>query len=88
MIFDFTASSTFELTASAGTPIWVVEADDGSGWVKVSDGRKEGLVPSSYLQMNSAPPAVKPSTGARGAKAQGGKTGSRLEEPVFFSFHR
>lgn len=65
VIFDFTGSSTFELSASAGTPIWIVEADDdGSGWMKVTDGKKAGLVPSSYLQLNA--PGVNPaaSTGA------------------------
>lgn len=34
-----------------GTIVRVVEADDGSGWVKVSDGAGDsGLVPASYLE--------------------------------------
>ncbi|KAF8318394.1 hypothetical protein DL93DRAFT_2075793 [Clavulina sp. PMI_390] len=53
VVFDFTASSTFELTASAGTPVWLVDGDDGSGWMKVSDGTKEGLVPSAYLKITA-----------------------------------
>ena len=38
----------------AGTPVQVVEEDDGSGWVKVSDGRKSGLVPASYLNKDES----------------------------------
>lgn len=50
-IFDFAASSSFELNVTEGTVVRVVEEDDGSGWVKVadSDGEK-GLVPATYLE--------------------------------------
>lgn len=81
VLFDFTASSTFELTATAGTPVWLMEKDDGSGWMKVSDGRKDGLVPSSYLQMNTAAPTAKPP--AVGAGGRTGKKGTR-EIELFF----
>jgi len=60
MAFDFTASSSFELTAVAGVPIWIVEGDDGSGWTKVSDGKKSGLVPSSYIQAETSNSAKAP----------------------------
>jgi len=67
MVFDFTASSSFELTATAGVPIWIVEGDDGSGWTKVSDGKKSGLVPSSYIQAKTPNSAKAPTIeGKRG----------------------
>ncbi|KAH7913976.1 hypothetical protein BJ138DRAFT_1058030 [Hygrophoropsis aurantiaca] len=51
VIFDFAASSPFELHVSEGTLVHVLEEDDGSGWVKVADdfGGK-GLVPASYIE--------------------------------------
>ncbi|KAG2096547.1 uncharacterized protein F5147DRAFT_716580 [Suillus discolor] len=50
-IFDFAASSSFELNVTEGTVVRVVEEDDGSGWVKVADSNGEkGLVPATYLE--------------------------------------
>ncbi|KAJ3994622.1 hypothetical protein F5050DRAFT_1772912 [Lentinula boryana] len=50
VLFDFAATSEFELSVSEGTTVTVIEHDDGSGWVKVSDGSGDGLVPASYLE--------------------------------------
>ncbi|KAF9071205.1 hypothetical protein BDP27DRAFT_1401569 [Rhodocollybia butyracea] len=50
VLFDFTASSEFELSVSEGSIVSVIEHDDGSGWVKVNDGSGDGLVPASYLE--------------------------------------
>ncbi|KAI9462227.1 hypothetical protein HD554DRAFT_2206560 [Boletus coccyginus] len=51
VVFDFSASSPFELSVSEGTIVHVVEEDDGSGWAKVADDRGgKGLVPASYLE--------------------------------------
>ncbi|KAG2359645.1 hypothetical protein BDR07DRAFT_1378531 [Suillus spraguei] len=50
-IFDFAASSSFELDVTEGTVVHVLEEDDGSGWVKVADSDgKKGLVPATYLE--------------------------------------
>lgn len=51
VIFDFAASSSFELNVTEGAIVRVLEEDDGSGWVKVagSNGEK-GLVPATYLE--------------------------------------
>ncbi|KAF9236493.1 hypothetical protein BU15DRAFT_89110 [Melanogaster broomeanus] len=50
VVFDFAASSPFELTASEGALVHVLEEDDGFGWVKVIDNHGgKGLVPASYL---------------------------------------
>lgn len=48
-VFDFERRSIEELTIKTGQVVWITEPDDGSGWVTVSDGMKEGLVPASYL---------------------------------------
>jgi len=50
VLFDFTATSDFELSVSEGSIVNVIEHDDGSGWVKVSHGGEDGLVPASYLE--------------------------------------
>lgn len=50
-IFDFAASSSFELNVTEGAVVRVLEEDDGSGWVKVADSEGEkGLVPATYLE--------------------------------------
>ncbi|PBK97599.1 hypothetical protein ARMGADRAFT_1076075 [Armillaria gallica] len=50
VIFDFKATSEFELSVTDGATVSVLEPDDGSGWVKVSDTRgNDGLVPATYL---------------------------------------
>ncbi|KII86660.1 hypothetical protein PLICRDRAFT_55576 [Plicaturopsis crispa FD-325 SS-3] len=61
MLFDFSATSPFELSISEGTAVSVLEEDDGSGWVKVADGRGgKGLVPASYVEFvdEAEPPAT------------------------------
>ncbi|KAH8825184.1 hypothetical protein DL96DRAFT_1712206 [Flagelloscypha sp. PMI_526] len=55
MVYDFTATSDFEISLKEGTLVRVLEADDGSGWVKVLDSsNNDGLVPSSYLEYQEA----------------------------------
>ncbi|OJA09334.1 hypothetical protein AZE42_05467 [Rhizopogon vesiculosus] len=57
VIFDFAASSSFELNVIDGTLVHVLEEDDGSGWVKVVDpDGNEGLVPATYLDDASEGP--------------------------------
>ncbi|TFK39041.1 hypothetical protein BDQ12DRAFT_712547 [Crucibulum laeve] len=51
VVFDFKATSEFELGVSEGTTVHVLEPDDGSGWVKVLDAAgSSGLVPATYLE--------------------------------------
>ncbi|KAJ7796189.1 hypothetical protein B0H14DRAFT_2916290 [Mycena olivaceomarginata] len=57
MLFDFTPTSEFELQVAEGTVVQVIEPDDGSGWVKVSDGENAGLVPASYVEYEDAAPS-------------------------------
>ncbi|KAF9046761.1 hypothetical protein BJ165DRAFT_1345726, partial [Panaeolus papilionaceus] len=50
VLFDFMATSEFELGVAEGGLVRVLEDDDGSGWVKVIDGEGDsGLVPASYI---------------------------------------
>ncbi|PCH40000.1 hypothetical protein WOLCODRAFT_136602 [Wolfiporia cocos MD-104 SS10] len=74
VLFSFSPTSPFELAVSEGAIVHVVEEDDGSGWVKVSDGSGgKGLVPASYIEAapevvtatRPAPPAPPPPRGSR-----------------------
>ncbi|KAI8633784.1 hypothetical protein F5Y19DRAFT_489232 [Xylariaceae sp. FL1651] len=55
MLYTFEASGEGELSVSEGRDVVIVEPDDGSGWVKVRAGYKEGLVPGTYLEIFAAP---------------------------------
>ncbi|UPL01535.1 hypothetical protein LCI18_012469 [Fusarium solani-melongenae] len=68
MLYAFEGSGDGELTVPEGRDVVLLEPDDGSGWVKVRLGYKEGLVPASYVEITtttapSAPaPAARPSS--------------------------
>ena len=54
IMFDFVASSPFEVSVTEGDVITLLEEDDGTGWVKIDDGKGgKGLVPATYLQKDS-----------------------------------
>ncbi|KAF8904120.1 hypothetical protein CPB84DRAFT_1835747 [Gymnopilus junonius] len=51
-LYDFKATSEFELAVREGETVRVIEPDDGSGWIKVvGENEDSGLVPASYLEM-------------------------------------
>ncbi|KAJ3547629.1 hypothetical protein NMY22_g1574 [Coprinellus aureogranulatus] len=51
VIYDFKASSEFELAVQEDEVVQIVEEDDGSGWVKVlNEQGQSGLVPATYLE--------------------------------------
>ncbi|GJJ13445.1 hypothetical protein Clacol_007699 [Clathrus columnatus] len=53
VLFDFEASSTFELSISAGDSVQLLEVDDGSGWIKVANSQgHKGLIPASYIELS------------------------------------
>ncbi|KAI8669516.1 Protein BZZ1 [Fusarium falciforme] len=68
MLYAFEGSGDGELTVPEGRDVVLLEPDDGSGWIKVRLGYKEGLVPASYVEITttttpSAPaPAARPSS--------------------------
>ncbi|KAI0885768.1 FCH-domain-containing protein [Annulohypoxylon maeteangense] len=51
MLYAFEASGGDEVSVPEGREIVILEPDDGSGWVKVRIGYKEGIVPASYLEV-------------------------------------
>ncbi|KKA30713.1 hypothetical protein TD95_004439 [Thielaviopsis punctulata] len=55
MLYAFDGSSEGELSVPEGREVVVLETDDGSGWTKVRLGYKEGVVPTSYLEISAAP---------------------------------
>ncbi|GAP89582.1 putative actin polymerization protein [Rosellinia necatrix] len=55
MLYAFDAGGEGEISAAEGQEVAIVEPDDGSGWVKVRVGYKEGIVPGTYLEIFAAP---------------------------------
>ncbi|KAI0394087.1 hypothetical protein F5Y17DRAFT_429382 [Xylariaceae sp. FL0594] len=55
MLYTFEGAGDGELSVSEGHEVTILEPDDGSGWVKVRSGYKEGIVPGSYLEKFPAP---------------------------------
>jgi len=51
MLYHFEAAGPGELTVPEGRELVILEPDNGSGWVKVRAGYKEGLVPASYIEI-------------------------------------
>ncbi|RDA82738.1 hypothetical protein CP532_2411 [Ophiocordyceps camponoti-leonardi (nom. inval.)] len=58
MLYTFEGSGDGELSVPEGREVTQLEADDGSGWVKVRAGYKEGIVPSTYVDFSSSSSAV------------------------------
>ena len=59
VLFKYDASSAGELSVKPSDVLTVVEPDDGSGWVVARVGRDEGLVPASYVEIQSTDAAPK-----------------------------
>ncbi|KAI1100964.1 FCH-domain-containing protein [Jackrogersella minutella] len=55
MLYTFEANGGDEIPISEGRSVTILEPDDGSGWVKVRAGYKEGIVPASYLEVFPEP---------------------------------
>ncbi|EEY14427.1 BZZ1 [Verticillium alfalfae VaMs.102] len=69
MLYGFEASGDGELSVAEGREVILLEPDDGSGWLKVRAGYKEGLVPATYVEIMAAPtpaPVIAQHTGASG----------------------
>ncbi|KAJ3107447.1 hypothetical protein HDU97_004043 [Phlyctochytrium planicorne] len=49
-LFDYKEHGEDEISMKVGQDLFILEDDDGSGWVTVHDGMREGLVPASYLE--------------------------------------
>ncbi|CAJ2502474.1 Uu.00g098680.m01.CDS01 [Anthostomella pinea] len=55
MVYTFEASGDGEVSVPEGRDVVIVEPDDGSGWIKIRAGYKEGIVPASYVEVSAAP---------------------------------
>lgn len=77
ILFDFSPGSEFELGVSEGNVVYILEPDDGSGWVKVSPSPagngKTGLVPASYVELVGDTEAELPRTQTASDSAGGEK---------------
>ncbi|EOA90411.1 Protein BZZ1 [Exserohilum turcicum] len=62
MLYAYQEHGDGEVTVAEGTEITILEADDGSGWMKVRAGVKEGLVPAAYVETIVATPPTTAST--------------------------
>lgn len=59
MLYTFEANGEGELSVQEGREVVLMEPDDGSGWIKVKAGYKEGIIPASYVDFASPmPPAT------------------------------
>ncbi|RSL41901.1 hypothetical protein CEP54_015678 [Fusarium duplospermum] len=65
MLYAFEASGDGELTVPEGRDVVLLEPDDGSGWLKVRLGYKEGLVPASYVEITTTTTPSAPAPQAR-----------------------
>ncbi|KAI9327765.1 hypothetical protein BDR26DRAFT_923731 [Obelidium mucronatum] len=50
VLFDFHQSCDDEISVEAGQDVWVLDEDEGSGWITVHNGERDGLIPSAYLK--------------------------------------
>ncbi|KAF6818490.1 Protein BZZ1 [Colletotrichum sojae] len=64
MLYAFEASGPGEVSVPAGRDVIMLAPDDGTGWVKVRAGYREGTVPSSYVEWAPPSPIVAQNTGA------------------------
>ncbi|GAA6061524.1 hypothetical protein JCM10212_004514 [Sporobolomyces blumeae] len=61
LLYDYQATTGFELSVSVNDRVTIIEPEDESGWTKVrtQDGR-EGLVPGSYLEASHSSTVAPP----------------------------
>ncbi|KAI1112198.1 hypothetical protein F5Y14DRAFT_280641 [Nemania sp. NC0429] len=55
MLYAFEAGGEGEVSVPEGREVIILEPDDGSGWIKIRAGYKEGVVPGTYLEIFAAP---------------------------------
>ncbi|KZF23597.1 putative actin polymerization protein Bzz1 [Xylona heveae TC161] len=54
MLYTYQANGEGEITVEEDEAITAVEPDDGSGWMRVRHSAQVGLVPASYVELQSA----------------------------------
>ncbi|OGE54510.1 hypothetical protein PENARI_c006G03204 [Penicillium arizonense] len=58
MLYAYQATGSDEVTVEDGDDVVIVQADDGSGWMRVRAGGNEGLVPTAYVEAAPTPSPV------------------------------
>ncbi|KAJ5584602.1 Fps/Fes/Fer/CIP4 homology [Penicillium hispanicum] len=58
MLYPYQATGADEVTVQDGDDVTIIDPDDGSGWMRVRAGAKEGLVPASYVEAAPTPSPV------------------------------
>jgi formin-binding protein 1 len=74
VLYKYDAGTPEELSVTPSDTITIVEPDDGSGWILARVGKREGLVPASYVEVVSEAPKKGPPVAPR----RGGK---KADEP-------
>lgn len=77
VLYPYDATSAEELTVKQSDIITVLEPDDGSGWILGRVGREEGLIPASYVEIQTTLSEA-PKKGPPVAPRRGGK---KADEP-------
>lgn len=75
-LYQYVASDADEVSIEAGQLFTLVEADEGSGWTRITVDGQTGLVPTSYLQI-SAPAPASEAGGSRKGPAVAPKRGAK-----------
>ncbi|KAF4979498.1 hypothetical protein FZEAL_4318 [Fusarium zealandicum] len=78
MMYPFEATGEGELTVQEGREVTLLEPDDGTGWVKVRAGYKEGLIPASYVEFITVTVPSAPAPPARPASTYSTSTTSSV----------
>ncbi|WEW57331.1 Protein BZZ1 [Emydomyces testavorans] len=55
MLYPYQANGEDEISIDEAQDVLIIEPDDGSGWMRVRAGHATGLVPASYVDVNSSP---------------------------------
>lgn len=88
-LYAYQAQGDDEISMQAGESFAVITPDDGSGWTEISTHGEQGLVPTSYVQVNTVTttsekkkgPEVTPRKGARKVQYCVAKFSYTAEEP-------
>jgi formin-binding protein 1 len=69
-LFKYDATSPEELSIKPSDTLTILEPDDGSGWILAKTGNKQGIVPASYVEIQSEVKKGPPVAPRRGKKAE------------------
>ncbi|KAJ2901237.1 FCH-domain-containing protein [Zalerion maritima] len=71
MLYTFEANGEGEIAVPEGRDVIILQQDDGTGWIKVRAGYKEGMVPATYLELGPVEVKAQHTGTAAAAKKKG-----------------